>query len=208
MEGTPRLYNTLVQVLGQHENWLDRRHLKTLAWMVVGLIQSGNISLTAWVPYVHSRAMFAQSTVRRLTRWLENERIAVHTLYGPLIQQAIAEWGDQRVYLALDTSMVWNTSCLVRISLVSRGRAIPLVWTVLEHPSRSVAYHVYKEMLDQVAELLPCQCTVVFTADRGFADTHLMAHLTRLGWHWRMRITGSFWVYRHGKCRCKVNRIP
>jgi hypothetical protein len=35
MEGTPRLDNTLVQVLGHHENWLDRRHLKTLAWMVV-----------------------------------------------------------------------------------------------------------------------------------------------------------------------------
>ena len=156
MEGTPRLYDTLVQVLSQHQNWLDRRHLKTLAWMVAGLIQSGNISLTAWVPYVHSRAMFAQSTVRRLTRWLENERIAVHALYGPLIQQAIAEWGDQRVYLALDTSMLWNTYCLVRISLVYRGRAIPLVWTVLEHPSSSVAYDVYKEMLDQVAELLPC----------------------------------------------------
>ena len=208
MEGTPRLYNTLVQVLGQHENWLDRRHLKTLAWMVVGLIQSGNISLTAWVPYVHSRAMFAQSTVRRLTRWLENERIAVHTLYGPLIQQAMAEWGDQRMYLALDTSMLWNTYCLVRISLVYRGRAIPLVWTVLEYPSSSVAYNVYKEMLDQVAELLPFQCTVVFTADRGFADTHLMAHLARLGWHWRIRIKGSFWVYRNGKRRCKVNRIP
>ena len=143
-----------------------------------------------------------------LTRWLENERIAVHTLYGPLIQQAIAEWGDQRVYLALDTSMLWNTYCLVRISLVYRGRAIPLVWTVLEHPSSRVAYHVYKEMLDQVAELLPFQCTVVFTADRGFADTHLMAHLTRLGWHWRIRIKGSFWIYRHGKRRCKVNRIP
>ena len=180
MEGTPRLHNTLVQVLGQHENCLDRRHLKTLAWMVVGLIQSGTISLTAWVPYVHSRAMFDQSTVRRLTRWLDNERLAVHNLYGPLIQHAIAEWGDQRVYLALDTSMLWNTYCLVRMSLVYRGRAIPLVWTVLEHPSSRVAYNMYKEMLDQVAELLPFQCTVVFTADRGFADTHLMAHLTRL----------------------------
>ena len=48
MEGTPRLYDTLVQVLGQHENWVDRRHLKTLAWMMVGLIQSEKISLTAW----------------------------------------------------------------------------------------------------------------------------------------------------------------
>jgi signal recognition particle GTPase len=80
MEGTPRLYDTLVQVLSQHQHWLDRRHLKTLAWMMVGLIQSGKISLTAWVPYVHSRATFAQSTVRRFTRWLENERIVVHTL--------------------------------------------------------------------------------------------------------------------------------
>jgi hypothetical protein len=208
MEGTPRLYDTLVQVLRQHQNWLDRRHLKTLAWMVVGLIQSGNISLTAWVPSVHSRAVFAQSTVRRFIRWLENTRIDVHALYGPLIQQAMAEWGEQRVYLALDTSMLWNTYCLVRLSLVYRGRAIPLVWTVLEHPSSSVAYHVYKELLDQVAELLPGQCSIVFTADRGFADTHLMAQLTRLGWHWRIRIKGSFWIYRPGKRACKVNRIP
>ena len=50
MENTPYLYNTLVQVLGQHANWVDLRHLKTLAWMMLGLIQSGWISLTAWAP--------------------------------------------------------------------------------------------------------------------------------------------------------------
>ena len=50
MEGTPRLYDTLVHLLRQHQNWLDLRHLKTLAWMTVGLMQSGTISLTAWVP--------------------------------------------------------------------------------------------------------------------------------------------------------------
>jgi len=208
MDGTPHLYDTLVQVLSQHQNWLDRRHLKTLAWMMAGLIQAGKISLTTWVPYVHSRAVYAQSTVRRFTRWLENTRIDVHALYGPLIQPAIAEWGDQRVYLALDTSMLWNTYCLVRISLVYRGRAIPMVWTVLEHPSSSVAYDVYKELLDKLVEWLPFGCTVVFTADRGFADTHLMKHLTGLGWHWRIRIKGSFWISRQGKRRCKVNRIP
>jgi Transposase DDE domain len=208
MESTPRLYDTLVHILRQHQNWLDLRHLKTLAWMVVGLIQCGKISLTAWAPYVHSRAVFAQSTVRRFARWLENDRIDVHALYGPLIQQALAEWGTQVLYLALDTSMLWETYCLVRISLVYRGRAVPIVWTVLEHPSSSVAYEVYKGLLDKVAELLPVLCHVVFTADRGFADTHLMQHLTGLGWHWRIRIKGSFWIYRHGKRHCKVNRIP
>ena len=48
----------------------------------------------------------------------------------------------------------------------------------------------------------------MFTADRGFADTQLMAHLTELGWHWRIRIKGSFCVYRRGKRPCKVNCIP
>src|SRR5207253_7032828 len=101
MEGTPRLYDTLVQVLSQHQNWVDRRHLKTLACMVAGLIQAGKISLTAWVPYVHSRAVYAQSTVRRFARCLENPRIDVHSLYGPLIQQSLAEWDHELVYLAV-----------------------------------------------------------------------------------------------------------
>jgi hypothetical protein len=127
MESTPRLYDTLVDVLRQHQNWVDLRHLKTLTWMVVGLTQSRLISLTAWTPYVHSRAVYAQSTVRRFARWLANDRIDVHALYGPLIQRALAEWGTQVLYLALDTSTLWNTSCLVRISLVYRGRAVPLV---------------------------------------------------------------------------------
>ena len=93
MESTPRLYDTLVHVLSQHENWVDRRHLKTLAWMLVGLIQARVVSLTAWAPYVHGRAVYAQSLVRRFDRWLNNTRIDVHPLYGPLIQHALAEWG-------------------------------------------------------------------------------------------------------------------
>jgi hypothetical protein len=50
MENTPRLYYELVEVLGQHKKWLDVRHLYTLVWMVVGLIESGCVNLTAWIP--------------------------------------------------------------------------------------------------------------------------------------------------------------
>jgi hypothetical protein len=59
--------------------------------MVVGLIETGNISLTSWAPYGDSRAVYAQSPGRRVTRWLENKRVAVHAPYGPLLQQALAE---------------------------------------------------------------------------------------------------------------------
>ncbi|MEE4377762.1 MAG: hypothetical protein V2J55_09675 [Candidatus Competibacteraceae bacterium] len=63
------LYDTLVTLLSQAP-WRDRRHLSTLAWMVVGLLNSGGIGLSGWVPYVHSRAQYAW---RRFRRWLANQ---------------------------------------------------------------------------------------------------------------------------------------
>jgi hypothetical protein len=50
MESTPRLYDTLVVVVSQHANWGDRRPLKTLARMMVGLMRASVVSLTAWAP--------------------------------------------------------------------------------------------------------------------------------------------------------------
>ena len=75
---------------------------------------------------MYSCAVYAQSRVRRFARWLDNVRIAVPALYGPLIQQALAECVDHIVYLSLDTSMLWNTYCLVRLSIVYRGSAVPI----------------------------------------------------------------------------------
>jgi len=207
MEHTPHLYDTLVLVLCQHATWLDQRHRKTLAWMMVGLIHSGWLSLMAWAPYVVSRAQYAQSTVRRFRRWLDNDKIDAVSLYGPLIEQALARWGEQALYVALDTSMLWNTSCLIRLSVIYRGRAVPLVWCVLQHGSAQVAFKVYQDLLERAALLLPRRCKVIVLADRGFADTELMAQLQRLGWHWRIRIKSSLWLYRCGRPRCKVERL-
>jgi hypothetical protein len=207
MENTPYLYDTLVHLLRQHRNWLDLRHLKTLAWMMVGLIHSGSMSLCAWAPDVVSRACYSQSTVRRFRRWLDNDRIEVHALYGPLMQQALIGWGDKTLSVALETSMLWNTDCMVRWSVSYRGRAVPLVWCVIAHRSAAVAYEGYKVLLEQAAPLVPFACTVVCLADRGCADTALRQHLKRLGWHFRSRIKSNFWIYRPGHGGLQVRAI-
>jgi len=201
------LYNTLVRILSQHENWLDIRHLYTLAWMMVGLIKSERVSLTAWIPYVLSRAKYAQSVQRRFQRWLHNSRIQVHHLYAPLIQEALADWGKYKLYLALDTSMLWNQYCLIRISVTYRGRAVPIVWEVLKHKSSSVSYETYKQLLDSACPLIPAGIEVIFLADRGFADTRLLSHIKKLGWHFRIRVKKSYWVHRRGRKPCKVGRF-
>jgi hypothetical protein len=54
MVGSSR-YDILVHVFSQHRNWLDRRHLKTLAWLMVGLLQARGLRLTTWLPSGPSR---------------------------------------------------------------------------------------------------------------------------------------------------------
>jgi hypothetical protein len=136
-----------VKSLEQLTKWLDKRHLKTLVWMMVGLVVSEKIGLTHWIPYVKSRATYAQSTQRRFTRWLHNEQIKVNELYGPIIQSALAEWRQATLYLALDSSMLWGEYCIIRISIIYRGRAVPLVWKVLEHGNSSVAFTTYQDLV-------------------------------------------------------------
>jgi len=204
MEKSPRLYSELMALCGQPGQWCDVRHVQTFAWMVVGLIQAQCVKLPAWVPFVQGRAQYAQSTQRRFRRWLGNRRIEVAPLYGPLIQQALQEWGEHTLYLALDTSLLWNQYCLIRLSVVYRGRAVPVVWEVIEHGSSSVTHAAYEALLEAVSPLLPAGGKVVFLADRGFADTALLAHLRRLGWHFRIRIKAPFSVVRPGQLPCKV----
>src|SRR6478672_1299863 len=204
MENPPRLYSELLALCGQPGQWQDVRHVQTLAWMVVGLIQAECVKLTAWVPFVQGRARYAQSTQRRFRRWLGNRRIEVAPLYGPLIAHALGPWGTHTLYLALDTSLLWNQYCLIRLSVVYRGRAVPVVWEVIDHGSSSVTHAAYEALLDAVPPLLPAGVKVVFLADRGFADTELMTHLRRLGWHLRIRIKATFSVGRPGQLPGKV----
>jgi hypothetical protein len=52
--------------------------------------------------------------------------------------------------------------------------------------------------------VLPAGVTVVFLADWGFADTERLAHLRRVGGHFRIRLTATCSVIRPGQPACKV----
>jgi hypothetical protein len=100
--------------------------------------------------------------------------------------------------------MLGNQYCLIRLSVVYRGRAVPVAGEVIEHGSSSVSHAAYEALLAAVPALLPVGVQVVLLADRGFADTELLAHLRRLGWHFRIRIKTTFTVQRPGQPACKV----
>ncbi|MFK7602949.1 transposase [Deinococcus sp. SM5_A1] len=205
----PRFYQAVLAHI-QHGLWNDVRNAHTLAWMVTGLVLSGRSSIPAWLPYIHSRATFAQSSERRVRRWLENPAIDPTSIYGPLVTRALRDWGSQTLILALDTSVLFEKFCLIRVSVLFRGRAVPLVSRVLEHPSAQVSTDHLLPVLAEVKGLLDFVGIHQFRllADRGFCDTQLMAWLGVCGWHYRIRIKSNLILAApDGQRLCRVNEV-
>lgn len=200
MNKNSRLYNALNQWIGQPVDWSHLCHLQTCVWLIVALIHTGSVNLTKWSIYIPCRGKFAQSRQRRIQRWLNNPRINVHRLYKPIIKAALSNWQEETMFLALDTSLFWDEYCLVRLCVIHRGRALPLVWRVMKHNSASVSFRDYQEMIQHSIARLPKGIKVVLLADRGFVHTELMAMLTnQLGWHYRIRLKSNTWIWRGNK---------
>ncbi len=197
---TSRLYHVLYDYLGQERDlWKDSRHLQTLCWMVVGLLHSQSVNLTGFGVYIDSRAQFAQSHQRRFRRWLSNRRIDILSVHHQLITQALSTWEQQRLYLSLDTTVLWNEFCLVWVGVVYRGRCIPVSWRLVKQSSATVRLVSIQPVLHQAYRTMPAGVQVVLLADRGFADTKLMKYLkSQLGWNFRIRIKRNFQFCLHG----------
>jgi hypothetical protein len=201
MSPTSRLYDALSRYLSQCDiQWQDVRHLQTLCWMIIGMIQSQNVHLNGFGVYVKSRAQVAQSHQRRFRRWLSNRRIDVVAAHHALIRQALSEWSAERLDLSLDTTVVWNCFCIVWVGVVYRGRTVPVAWRVVAHSSSTVRLWTIQRVLRQAQRTLPDGVAIVLLADRGFADGKLMKYLKEnLGWHFRIRIKRSFQFQMDGQ---------
>lgn len=177
--------------------WGDIRRLVALAWAVVGLCLSKAVSLTGWGEVVESRALLAASRTRYFQRWLDNPHVRVQPLYEPLVRAALRHWETVgRIYLALDTSVLkGGPFVLIRVSLIYRGRAIPLAWRVIRHASATVGYAAYQSVLDAARSILPAGLEVVLLADRGFVHRQLFCWLRCHHWHYRIRLTDDTLVH-------------
>ncbi len=183
----PQLYRQLHHQLRQWIKPKDRRHLEVFSEIIAGILQSQSACMSHWLPYLSHRRCAARSHLERLHYFVYNPKITAETFYAPLLKVFLQAWEGESVTLTLDTSMLWDTYCLIEVCLVWGGRSIALGQAVLEHGSASVAFEDYRQVLESTQQLLPPNCTVTLLADRGFEHGELMRWLNRSGWNWLIR---------------------
>lgn len=204
---TPLLHRQLHEQLSQFIRPQDKRHLSVFSENVAAILLSESSCLSRWIQFLKHRDCQARSHMERLSYFVNNPKITAETFYHPLMRQFLSAWEDMDVLLTLDTSVFWNAYCLIEVCVVWGGRSFPLAQKVMEHPSATVAYSDYRELLETAQTLLPLNCQVCLLADRGFVHGELIRWLTQQSWHWAIRAKCDLKVMRANGLSCKVAEL-
>ena len=205
----PQIYAALRPFLNDMP-WNDRRNADNCAWLVAGCIHSRRCSVIDWVSGRISNATTANSREIQGYRFLKNKNVVCDDIYGRLVFRALKSWGKGCLKLALDTSMLFNRFCLIRIAILFRGRAVPLCQKVIEHGSAQVSLNQLLPLIAQAKGILDALgiTNVRFLADRGFCDVELMDWLLACGWNFRIRIKSSLLLAdAQGRHLCRLHQI-
>jgi len=192
---TPHLYRQLEDQLRQWVLPKDRRHLQGYAEAIAAILQSGSACLSHWLPFLGHRDCGARAHMERLSYLVHNEHISAERYYQPLLKQFIQAFGGEALTLTLDTSVLWDSFCLIEVCLAWGGRSITLAQTVIEHGSATVGFETYRSVLDTAKTVLPTGAQVTLLADRGFEHGELMRWLNQQQWDWAIRAKSDLIIH-------------
>jgi len=191
-----RKVNHFVQCLypGQLKGNL-RRNMNTLSAMVTGIIIGKETQLPLIAVNVPEEIK-VPSTEKRFKRLIINEKITEKTYFLPFIQSVLINMGLEEMILAIDGSLVGRGCICLMISLIYKGRALPLVFTVVKGNKGHLPEDTHIELVNKLRPLVPESTQkVIFLGDGEFDGTSLQKTLTMFGWKYVSRTSSNITLY-------------
>lgn len=134
------------------------------------------------------RAFCSEATAKRGTA---RHALVVAPCCVPLLAWGVGQWEGTPVALALDATTLGTRLTVLAIRVVSRGCAIPVLWTVLPATATQAWRRAWRRMLRQGRRAVPRSWTMLVLAERGVYARGLFRRIPRLGWHPFVRINTS-----------------
>jgi len=162
------------------------RHLKTLAWLISGIVGSQRTNYRA-IAKKAPDGNKVESRIKRFSRWVVNERIDDATYFAPYALALVVSLANRPLALVIDGSCVGQGCQALVVSVVYGRRALPLGWLVVKGGKGHLAEDSHLTLVEQVAELVPPGATVIFLGDGEFDGVRLQERVDELGWQYVCR---------------------
>ncbi len=130
----------------------------------------------------------------RAKRGTPRQELVVETCFAPLLTWVLSGWEGSQLALAVAATTLGQRFIVLALSVLYRGCAIPVAWTVLPAGEKHAWRREWVRMLRRVRAAVPRRFFVIVLADRGLYARWLFRRIVRLGWHPLLRVNmgGSF----------------
>jgi hypothetical protein len=166
------------------------QHVTTLAAFISGIVGSKSSQLPSIATKIADQAK-AESRVKRLSRWLDNEHIKEEIYFLPYAEILLTCLALETLVLVMDGSGVGRGCSALMIHGIYKGRALPLAWVVRQCPKGHAPEALHIERVDLMRELIPEETKVVFLGDGEFDGTDLQKTMNDAGWLYACRTAKS-----------------
>lgn len=116
------------------------------------------------------------------------QALVVEDCLVPLLRWVLHQGQGTQLAWALDATTWGVRFTVLAISVVYRGCAIPVAWTILPATRPHAWRREWLHMLRRLRPAIPRGYTVIVLADRGLYAGWLLHRLVRVGWHPFLRI--------------------
>jgi Transposase DDE domain len=175
-----------------------------LALWSIGMVLARSCALSAVSEFLAKGLERKPNTVRQHLREFcyeakakrggPRQEVQVETCFAPLLAWVLRWWEGTQLALAVDATTLGQRFVVLVVSVVYRGCAIPVAWTVLAATEKHAWRSEWLRMLRQVRAVVPRRFFVIVLADRGLYARWLFQRIVRLGWHPLLRVNtgGTF----------------
>ena len=211
-----RVFARWVELLRQRFPTFSKPEAKGLALWSIGIVLAKSSSLHAvalalavWL------ALNPLSLLKRLQEWyLEAKAKKGHgsgsagqhrcdwdarALSPYLLRWILEDWPNRQLVLALDPTNFGDRFTVLAISVLYRGCAVSVAWTVVEGGKPEAWEPHWERMLRQLAPFVPPGWQVLVLTDRGMYSPSLFRCLVLLNWHPFLRIRAQGFYRPKGK---------
>jgi Transposase DDE domain len=162
------------------------QHLTILSAFISGIVASKSSQLPSIATKIADRAK-PESRVKRLSRWLDNEHIKEEIYFLPYAELLLQCLALETLVLVMDGSVVGRSCCALMISVIYKGRALPLAWRVRQVPKGHVPEDFHINLVELVMSVIPEGTEVVFLGDGEFDGIDLQEVMNNSGWFYACR---------------------
>jgi hypothetical protein len=183
------------------------KELNVLAALVSGIVGSKRTNYAHIASKVPDHTK-PESRVKRYARWVNAVDVKQAMYVMPFAQALLFNLAAvQMLTLVIDGSEVGRKCLALMVSVVYRGRALPIAWIVVKGSKGHFPEETHVQLAAKVHELVPAGEHVVFLGDGEFDGPILQAELEKYHWRYVFRTASNTILSKHGQ-ECSYQSLP